>query len=295
MPAHYRKQTQQRDKIECFQDLEKCISVIPSVSSIQTVSVGAIWGQKFHTTATHELIHVLEGDATIQYQGSSFKVSKGDVFVIPARTPHKDIAETQNYRVTYVFFEWPVKHEAIIKALHPSKILNLPVSFKTHLQLLMGELESEYTNQISHAHEHLGVIVLQLILSLLRYARRKEKQVKDARSIVSKKRQTSLALEVKKHLQEHYASIVTLDNLADLFKTSPFYLSRIYSNEFGVSIFEDLILIRIRSAKKLLGEKNLTIKEVAAAVGFSDSNYFAKVFRKVEGSSPTEYQLKLLS
>jgi AraC family transcriptional regulator, arabinose operon regulatory protein len=282
------------ERMECFKDLEKCISVFPSVDAIQTLSVGGIWGEQFHRSSTHELIHVLEGHATIRCHGSSFQVSPGDVFIIPARTMHKDIAETDNYRVNYVFFRWPVEHEKIIQALKPSVILGVPAYFKTRLKILMKELVSEYSNNVMHVHEHLNIIVLQIILTLLRYSRRKEKKIKTARRMIARKRQRDLAREVKNHLQQHYSEVITLDALASQLKTSPFYLSRIYSNEFGISIFEDLIMIRISSAKELLKRNTLSIKEISTAVGFSDSNYFAKVFRKVEGLSPTEFQLKVL-
>lgn len=50
---------------------------------------------------------------------------------------------------------------------------------------------------------------------------------------------------------------------------------------------------RIERAKEKLGEKETNIREVGQTVGYADPNYFAKVFRRVTGMSPTEYQSRM--
>jgi two-component system response regulator YesN len=46
----------------------------------------------------------------------------------------------------------------------------------------------------------------------------------------------------------------------------------------------------VEMAKKLLAQSNINIKEVGFAVGYQDSGYFTKVFKRITGKNPTEYR-----
>ena len=47
----------------------------------------------------------------------------------------------------------------------------------------------------------------------------------------------------------------------------------------------------MEAAKKLLEQPTVNVKDIGEAVGYGDSNYFAKVFKRVTGVSPTEYRM----
>lgn len=68
------------------------------------------------------------------------------------------------------------------------------------------------------------------------------------------------------------------------------YLTKLYKNQYGVSVVEDITYIRIKNAKKFLLDTGLNINEVAEKTGFSNSNVFGKVFKKYEGISPGEFR-----
>ena len=96
--------------------------------------------------------------------------------------------------------------------------------------------------------------------------------------------------EVKKYLDEHYTEKIALDNLAEHFFISKFYLSKIFRETYGTTVNNYLISKRITRAKQLLRFTDMTVDEVGAAVGMGDANYFSRMFRKVEGISPREYR-----
>jgi len=58
----------------------------------------------------------------------------------------------------------------------------------------------------------------------------------------------------------------------------------------GRSVSQFINLIKIEASKPLLREKNLTVSEIAYQMGFSDPNYFMRVFAKEEGMSAKEWQ-----
>ena len=105
---------------------------------------------------------------------------------------------------------------------------------------------------------------------------------------VSRKRME--LIEIKNYLDEHYTERVTLDDLAERFFINKFYLSKIFKETYGITVNNYLISKRITRAKQLLRFTDMTVDEVGVAVGMGDANYFSRMFRKVEGSSPREYR-----
>ena len=271
--------------------VEKALRSLPEVVSVQNIAVGDIWGERFHTTPSHELIHVLQGRAAIQFKKQTFHVGPGDTFIIPQGTEHRDIRGADaDYRVQYVFFRWPTG-EKLLPQIDPALILSAPPGIKPHLHLMMKELEAEFGSEDAHSADRLRLILLEILLAMLRYARRGTPPVASARQALARRKREQLAQAVKKFLEEHCADEISLEGLAENFGESPFHVSRVFSQQFGISIVEMLTLLRIDRATELLKDMTLSVKEVAAAAGFANSNYFAKVFRRSKGVSPTEYQL----
>lgn len=85
-------------------------------------------------------------------------------------------------------------------------------------------------------------------------------------------------------------SIESISKLAYVSKTGFF---KMFKEEFGISPNDFIINERIKKAKQLLGLKN-SIKEVADLTGFSDTNYFTRVFKQLVGITPKLYQNNLL-
>lgn len=79
------------------------------------------------------------------------------------------------------------------------------------------------------------------------------------------------------------------DPLADLARDahlSPNHLIRLFTRLYGVTPMRQLLLIRLGHARNLFATTELSVGKIAAAVGISDGNYFSRVFRRYEGTSP---------
>ena len=98
-----------------------------------------------------------------------------------------------------------------------------------------------------------------------------------------------IVTNVKKYIGEHIREHLSLNEVAAVFGISPNYLSQLFGkyNETGFS--EYINSCKIKESKKLLEEGTLKVYEVADMLGFESAFYFSKVFKKVEGISPTEY------
>ncbi|MBI5394039.1 MAG: AraC family transcriptional regulator [Verrucomicrobia bacterium] len=95
-------------------------------------------------------------------------------------------------------------------------------------------------------------------------------------------------------IDQHYAEPLTLPQMAARVGLSPTHFLRTFKMVMGRTPIEFLIRIRIREAKRLLGDVRLSVGEVGYRVGYNDPHYFARQFRTSDGLSPREYRAMVL-
>ena len=95
---------------------------------------------------------------------------------------------------------------------------------------------------------------------------------------------------IKKYLEEHYTEKICLDDLSEKFYINKFYLTRVFKEQFGITLLSYLDLVRITHAKQLLRFSQLTVEEVGREIGIDEAAYFNRVFKKIEGITPGEYR-----
>lgn len=98
-----------------------------------------------------------------------------------------------------------------------------------------------------------------------------------------------IVANVKKYINAHLKERLSLNEVAAVFGISPNYLSQLFGKYNDVGFSEYINTCKISESKRLLAEGNLKVYEVAEMLGFESAFYFSKVFKKVEGVSPTEY------
>ena len=95
---------------------------------------------------------------------------------------------------------------------------------------------------------------------------------------------------IKIYLEEHYTEKICLDDLAERFYINKFYLTRVFKEQFGITLLSYLDSVRITHAKQLLRFSDMTVEEIGREVGIEEGAYFNRVFKKVEGITPGEYR-----
>jgi len=83
-----------------------------------------------------------------------------------------------------------------------------------------------------------------------------------------------------------------LKDLSELVQLSSSYLSKVFKATTGYSIIEFFNKIKVDKAKEIIIEDDKKIKEVAQMLGFTDEFYFSRIFKKIEGVSPSEFYSK---
>lgn len=103
-------------------------------------------------------------------------------------------------------------------------------------------------------------------------------------------------LDVLTYIQENYNRIdLSVKILADHVYLTPTYLSSLFKKETGKAISEHIADVRVEKSITLLMEPQAKLYEIAKKVGYSDANYYSKVFKKLKGLTPSKFRRKYKS
>lgn len=104
----------------------------------------------------------------------------------------------------------------------------------------------------------------------------------------------SLMREVEAYINTHYTERITNQTLAKLFGFVPSYISHMFKEYKGVSPCDYLTQVRIDNACRIIrSETDLNFGELALNLGFTDSSYFSRIFKKEIGMTPSEYRASI--
>ena len=90
------------------------------------------------------------------------------------------------------------------------------------------------------------------------------------------------------YMEKNYQKDLSLDEIAENIGISSFYLSRLIKQQLKQNFIDLLTEIRIRHALFLIRQGDDTVKDIGKSVGYSNSNYFYKVFKKSTGMTVGE-------
>lgn len=112
-------------------------------------------------------------------------------------------------------------------------------------------------------------------------------------ALLNTERETStedIVKSIVQYLQINYANEINFTQIASGYNFSASYLTKIFKEHTGTSPIKYLIEYRIKTAKSLLKDTNLTVKEIAEKTGFVDQFYFSKCFKNYCGLTPSQYK-----
>ncbi len=102
-----------------------------------------------------------------------------------------------------------------------------------------------------------------------------------------------MVTKARQYIQEKKSEDLSLADVARAVNVSTFYFCKMFKKATGLNFTEYLSRVRIEKAKNLLLNPNLRVSEIAYDVGFQSLTHFNRVFRKIQGLSPTDYRRSL--
>ena len=98
---------------------------------------------------------------------------------------------------------------------------------------------------------------------------------------------------VLEHIHAHIGDSIGVGQLADVASVTTPYFIKLFKQEFGSSPVQYINRKKVERAQLLLSTTEKAVKEVAYTLGFSDQNYFIRLFRKLTGVTSQEYRKRL--
>ncbi len=166
-----------------------------------------------------------------------------------------------------------------------TKILELLVLANRAMDI-DGQSEAKHINYMTYANEFMSLQGEQLVEFAYRIFMYIASYVKPQNTIDYS---NNIVTATWNYLEYHYAEDISLEDVAEQVNISPQYFSKLIKKNTGFNFTDWLAMLRVKKAKELLTNTNLTVKEVCFMVGYKDPNYFSRIFKKRIGITPSEY------
>lgn len=102
-------------------------------------------------------------------------------------------------------------------------------------------------------------------------------------------RHANITAGVEEYLAERVRETISLQDTAQHFGYSVSNIQKIFKAVTGQSIIVYFNKLKLEEAKKLIAENNMTFSQIASFLGYSNPNYFSRIFKTTVGMTPTEY------
>lgn len=253
---------------------------------------------KSHWHEEFMIFYIEQGEALIHCNSQAIPVCSGDLIVINSNEVHY-LENLGSHLVEYyllINFSFLLsRQEDLCQTKYIAPLMEQHFRFQNHIKDdkefldLVLELIHEYEQQDS-GYELLIKAGLYRILVLLmrRYITVVSYQKEDER----RNNTMDQLRPVLQYVDRHYAQKLTLTELAAMANMSRHHFCRLFKSITGKPPIEYINHLRLNEAMKLLNKGHLNISEIALAVGFNDSNYFSRLFKKYKNCPPTHIQKK---
>ena len=218
----------------------------------------------------YELTAVLRGALLYEVDGEPVPVGAGDVIFI---RPGSLRARTVESDVDYISFNF-----------RTDETFSLPLHVKNGIGVdarLIIEAFDRINADGRPMDSEINLHLLSAIITLLEEA-------------VEREGQSPLTVKISSYINSNYMKRITLEDIGRLTFFSPIYCDTVFKKDTGRSIIDHLIERRIDEAKKLLSSPDLSLGKISELCGFTDYNYFCRVFKKRVGATPGAYR-KMMS
>jgi len=245
-----------------------------------------------------ELVMVIEGSGTHVFASERYPITVGDVFVIPPYTPH-GYADTEGLTIYNILFKESMldrfrRDLELVPSFHGLIYLEPYYrsvrGFSGRLTLTPEQIGQATTlverlvHERTSAYDGRNIMIESLFIELLLlYCRRFSEDAGPMTRVMPVARAIGF-------MNRHFGEELNLERLVEASRVSKRSLIRHFRNTTGASPMQFLQRVRVAKAKEMLRAQERSVTQVAMNAGFNDAAYFAYVFKRHTGRTPTDYR-----
>lgn len=241
------------------------------------------------TLQHHELLLITSGKGQVTYNNKKYPLKKGMLCYISPDNEHSIKIDTKDpicfmsvhfdyTSVNHKYGKWEFENYPGILPLSTSIELNDYYQIESSF----SELVKTWYSKIP-GYEFLSKTDFQRLLIVIYYSSKRHKKNSEHSVKVEK---------IITYMNKNIDKKLGLLDFSEYVQLSQFHMSRIFKNATGYSVIRFFNKLKMDKAKELLIEGENKIKEISTFLGFTDEFYFSRIFKKIEGISPSEYSSK---
>ncbi len=269
-------------------DLKQVHQIIPHIRLVLNRTTFDGWTLPSRTITDQELVLVLSGQGSFTIEDTIHAVKPGMLFYFYPGLIHSGQTDVQQpMRFLAIHFTFAPIHLSPkgLRIENETTLLPLePVSYLYHPQKpknIFEEICSTWSEKRPWSLWHQNVLFQQLLYSIfydLAHPPHDYHNLQRMNQVVA-------------YIHRSYTRPISLDELSALVDVSPGHFCEIFKKHMGYTPTTYIQSVRINHSKDLLLNTDMKIKEVSTAVGFKDEYYFSRIFKKIEGLSPSAFIL----
>ncbi len=223
------------------------------------------------------LEYIMEGEGTVRVDDETIHPLKGDIYILPRGCRHRYYSSCHNpWEKIWMNVYGPLC-DLLINAYHLEGVLLIKDLDLLDLFRKFLTVCEEKDMGVNIRFQKCSLIYHEIISRISMHLYDKP--------IVK----NSAAYKIKKHIDTNIYEKFSIDKLADIFCLSSSSLNRIFKKEFMQTPYEYILTQKIETAKLLLTNTNITVKQIAYKLNFADEHYFSNCFKERCGVSPKAF------
>ncbi len=250
------------------------------------------WHSILHTHSFAEVFYVLSGNGRFLVDGDAFEVKENDFVIV---NPHVKHTETS-------WLSSPLKYVVLgIDGIHfhfhagdkteehtPQNNYRLfnyrdqRNKLQVYLKVMLDEVEAQQPYYHTVCQNLLEVLLVDIL-----------RQANFSFSVVAAKQVNTASNAAKGYIDAHFKETITLDKLSQHAHVNKYYLTHLFTKDYGMSPITYIASKRVEECKNLLENTDLSMGDIASIVGFSSQSYFSQMFKKMTGVSPAQYRAQM--
>jgi AraC-like DNA-binding protein/mannose-6-phosphate isomerase-like protein (cupin superfamily) len=243
-----------------------------------------------------EFLYFKSGNATIECSSTPLRPKPGDLIVVNSNELHYGVSNSSDLFYYAMIVDISLLHSQSFDAVETKfitpitqnrmlfqNLISQDVEISSCMDALIYELNTRelgYELSIkSHLYRLLALLVRRYVASLT-----------DMDDYWTRQRDLERLAPVLRHIEDHYADKLSVQELADRTGLSRFHFSRLFKQLTDKSLVEYINLIRINKSEHLLKHTRMNVSEIALATGFTEIYYFSRTFKRLKKVSPSKWR-----
>jgi len=273
----------------------------PFVRYAKILRFSADYDAKYMRAYDNRLLYFFDGKAQLQIDEQTYDAEKGSLFIWSPDHTYSLKAQGQGFSALVINFDYTMEAKDISLAIpmieakkfdeqtrtERIEFTNTPEFNSVIYSDNMRSIEMDFIaidNEFVNPQHNYVMMLSAMMTSLLVKIYRKLAQ---QRSSIST---SMLVCGVIEYIQKNYAKDISNTSIGAEFNYHPNYINRSMLNSTGQSLHQYVISVRVLHALELIQTTDMSITEIAKAVGFKSIKHFSQSFKKIYGFSPTHFK-----